>query len=276
MKDEWLADRERIFVESACLRVIHDLISGHPAPEVVLEDREHFACVLEYAGDGTRTWKQDLLSGLVDRAVSQRVAAILAEFHSRTLEKERIRDQFADGTNFYQLRLDPYLATTARRHPDIKPQLDEVASFLAEEKICLVHGDFSPKNILLLPDGRIWVIDCETAHYGNPVFDIAFCANHLILKSVHLNSPAHLEEARALWSSYWTQSGLARLEGEAVRTLAALMLARVDGKSPVEYLDDQKREMVRDVSHVLIQEREEAFAALIRRIRDRTGIGGSP
>lgn len=274
VKDEWLADRARIFAECACLRVIHDLISGHPAPSVVLEDRERFACVLEYAGDGTRTWKQDLLSGLVDRTVAQRVAAILAELHSRTLGKEGIRDQFGDGTNFYQLRLDPYLATTARRHPDIKPQLDEVSSFLVEEKLCLVHGDFSPKNILLLPDGRIWVVDCETAHYGNPVFDIAFCANHLILKSVHLNSPVHLEEARTLWSSYWSQSAFARLEGEAVRTLAALMLARVDGKSPVEYLDDKEREMVRKVSCILIQEREEAFAPLLWRVRDGTGIGG--
>ena len=276
VKDLWLADRSRIFAETACLTLIRDLIGGHAAPAVVYEDRELYACVLEYAGDGSRTWKQDLLSGCVDRTVTQRVAAILKDLHSQTLGKQNVKNQFGDDSNFYQLRLDPYLATTGRRHPDIKPQLDEIVSFLAQEKLCLVHGDFSPKNILLLPDGRLWVIDCEVAHYGNPVFDIAFCTNHLILKSVHLNSPVHLDEARAVWSSYWSESAFAHLEGEGVRTLAALMLARVDGKSPVEYLDDGERENVRRISRALVRDREEAFTALISRVRDQTGIGGGP
>jgi len=276
VRDLWLADRKRIFAEGACLRLIRDQIGGHPAPAVIFEDRENFACVLEYAGDGSRNWKQDLLSGVVDQAVTRRVANILAELHSKTFENEVVKKQFADDNNFRQLRLDPYLATTATRHPDIKPQLEEVAFFLAEEKYCLVHGDFSPKNILLLPDGRVWVIDCEVAHYGNPVFDIAFCTNHLILKSIHLNSPTHLEGATSLWSTYWSGTPSTNLEREGVRTLAALMLARVDGKSPVEYLTEHERQLVRSISHVLIQQREEAFADLIRMVNDRAGIGGGP
>jgi aminoglycoside phosphotransferase (APT) family kinase protein len=275
VKDEWFADTTRIFAECECLKLVRDLIGGRPAPEVLFEDKDHFACVLEYAGDGSRTWKQDLLSGLVDRKVTRRVAAILAELHSRTRGNERVKKELGGDSNFRQLRLDPYLATTALRHPEIKPELDEIASFLAKEKLCLVHGDFSPKNILLLPDGRVWIIDCEVAHLGNPVFDIAFCTNHLILKSVHLDSPAHLDEAQALWSMYWLGNPFADLEGEAVRTLSALMLARVDGKSTVEYLNDQERERVRNVSRVLIKEREETFTTLIRRVREGAGGGGA-
>jgi aminoglycoside phosphotransferase (APT) family kinase protein len=274
VKDEWFADRTRVFAECECLRLVRDLVEGHPAPAVLFEDKDHFACVLEYAGDGSRNWKQDLMSGFVDRRVTCRVAIILAEIHSKTRGNERVKKEFGDDSNFHQLRLDPYLATTARRHPDIKPEIDEITSFLAKEKLCLVHGDFSPKNILLLPDGRIWIIDCEVAHLGNPVFDIAFCTNHLILKSIHLNSPAHLDEAQALWSMYWSGNPFADLEGEAVRTLSALMLARVDGKSPVEYLNDQGKDKVRNVSRILIQEREENFTTLVRRVREGAGGGG--
>ena len=73
-------------------------------------------------GDGSRTWKQDLLSGLVDSAVARRAAAILTDFHSHTLGNANVRNRFRDGSNFYQLRLDPYLAATGRRHPDIKQE----------------------------------------------------------------------------------------------------------------------------------------------------------
>jgi len=95
---------------------------GHPAPAVVFEDRGLYACVLEYSGDGSRTWKQDLLSGLVDSAVARRAAAILTDFHSHTLGNASVRNRFRDGSNFYQLRLDPYQAATGSRHPDIKQE----------------------------------------------------------------------------------------------------------------------------------------------------------
>jgi aminoglycoside phosphotransferase (APT) family kinase protein len=126
--------------------------------------------------------------------------------------------------------------------PICAPRIETAIEPLLSVRRCLVHGDYSPKNLLLLPDGRIWVLDCEVAHFGNPAFDIAFCTNHLLLKSIHLKSPAHLREAGRLWRSYWTQVALpdgAERERDAVRTLAMLMLARVDGKSPVEYLTDE-------------------------------------
>ena len=275
VKDLWLADRNRIFAEVACLRLFRDRISGHPAPMVLFEDRENFSCVLEYAGDGSRNWKHDLMAGVVDSAVTRRVASVLAEFHSRTQGDEEVKRRFWDNTNFHQLRLDPYLSTTAAKHPALKPQLDEVSSFLAEERTCLVHGDFSPKNILLLPDGRLWVIDCEVAHYGNPIFDIAFCTNHLILKSIYLDSLPHLEEGRSLWSAYWSGTRFAHLEGEAVRTLSALMLARIDGKSPVEYLSERERRVVRSISRTLIQARDDSFATLTGMVSDHIRAEGS-
>jgi len=262
VQDEWLADRSRILREAACLRSIRRFVGEDAAPDVLLEDRENFACVIECAPDGSHTWKQDLLSGLVEPAITVRVASILATLHRRTRNNDQVKAEFGDVSNFVELRLDPYLVTIGKRHPDLKPAVDEVIEFLLSSRTCLVHGDYSPKNFLILPDARLWVIDCEVAHYGNPVFDIAFCVNHLLLKTVHLSSRSHLREAERLWALYWRQVGELGSEREAVRTLAGLMLARVDGKSPAEYLNDGSKESIRKVARRLVGERVDKFDEL--------------
>jgi aminoglycoside phosphotransferase (APT) family kinase protein len=268
VKDEWLADRSRVVREVACLKLIRNLSEMHPAPVVVCEDLKDFACAMEYGGDDSRTWKQDLLSGVVNPKVTHRVADILTRFHLTTSGREDMKELFGDNTNFVQLRIEPYLSTSARRNPEITAQINEISDFLLAGKVSVVHGDFSPKNILLLADGRMWILDCEVAHYGNPVFDIAFCTNHMMLKSVHLKSRRHLNEARVLWTTYWNGVTWHDLEGEGVRTLAALMLARVDGKSPVEYLTPDEKEEIRETSRALIMSREEDFEELTQRISD--------
>ena len=268
VKDEWYAPRERVFAEVASLRLIRETVKGSPAPRVILEDREDFAYVMEYAGDGYRTWKHDLLGGLIEHRTTREVASIMADLHSKTWLQETVARRFGDMTNFEQLRIDAYLTTTAKRHSDVKAQVEEIISFLRTERLCLVHGDFSPKNILLLQDGRTWLIDSEAAHYGNPVFDIAFCTNHLFLKAVHLRSRAHLDEAETLWSSYWNAGTWRQLEPEGVRTLAALMLARIDGKSPIEYLSEKDRDEVRRISHSFILSREVDFSRVSETIRE--------
>ncbi|MEM0349331.1 MAG: phosphotransferase [Candidatus Caldarchaeum sp.] len=80
VKDEWLADRWRIFRETGCLKVIRELVDKDAAPQVLLEDRESYSCVLEY-GEGGVTWKKLLMDGVVDNEVTTRVASILATLH---------------------------------------------------------------------------------------------------------------------------------------------------------------------------------------------------
>ena len=69
--------------------------------------------------------------------------------------------------------------------------LRALAERTAQTRIALVHGDVSPKNILVGPDAPV-LLDAECAWYGDPAFDIAFCLNHLLLKAVLL--PHHLDE----------------------------------------------------------------------------------
>ena len=122
---------------------------------------------------------------------------------------------------------------------------------------CLVHGDVSPKNILAGPAGPVF-LDAECAWYGEPAFDLAFCLNHLLLKC--LWTPAardgFLACFDALAAAYlagvrWEPPGA--LEARAARLLPALFLARVDGKSPVEYITaEAERDRVRRVARPLV------------------------
>lgn len=273
--EDWFADRERIVKEAACLRVIAKYVGQEFSPKVLGEDPMHFALLLECAPEGTVTWKKELLEGKIDPDVTGRVAYFLSEFHLKTMENEAdLRVEFSDQSNFIQLRINPYLVRIIGRHPDLKQQLDEIISGLITTKLCLVHGDFSPKNILLLPDGKVWIIDCEVAHLGNPAFDVAFCTNHLVLKAIHLSSFRQLNEAKRFWKKYWFDSQWSQQENFTTKVLAALMLARVDGKSPVEYLSEENRKLVRDLSRNLIANRVSNFEELTHvveeKIREKT------
>ena len=269
VEEDWFADRERIFREASCLKVIAEYVGQNFAPKVLGEDHAHYACLLECAPEGTVTWKKELLEGRVDPAITEKVAFFLSQFHGKTRGVESIKSTFSDPANFIQLRINPYLVRTSERHPDLKEPLDEIIANLLSKKLCLVHGDFSPKNILLLPDGRVWIIDCEVAHYGNPAFDVAFCANHLILKALHLSSYRHLDEVRNFWRSYWRAAGFSQQEQFSVRVLGALMLARVDGKSPAEYLSEKDRTTVRELSRILISDRVDDFKKLALMVEEK-------
>ncbi|MEM4417333.1 MAG: aminoglycoside phosphotransferase family protein [Nitrososphaerota archaeon] len=270
VQEEWVADVNRIFRESACLKAIRELVGEDTAPKVLLEDRQHHMFVMEY-GEGGVTWKEMLMKGRIEPSITYRAAQILAKLHTRSGGLEWVRKEFSEATNFHQLRVDPYILHTARKHPDIAGKLFEIADLLLTRKMCLVHGDYSPKNILYLRDGRLWVLDCEPAHYGHPGFDIAFCTNHLLLKSIHFNGSAYLREAGRLWREYWRGVGVdggGALEREAAMVLSALMLARVDGKSPVEYLSEENRVRTRLLAKKMIRDGVDSFEELSRRVEE--------
>lgn len=202
-------------------------------------------------------WKAQLLAGQVDPAVAAAVARIIATVHNASAGDATVAREFATRDNFFALRLEPYLVATGRAHPDLAPALNALAERTGAAQIALVHGDVSPKNILVGPASPI-VLDAECAWYGDPAFDLAFCLNHLLLKClVHPELMArYLAAFRALAETYldavrWEPR--AAIEARAAALLPALLLARVDGKSPVEYLQDGRaKERVRCVARPLV------------------------
>jgi len=198
-------------------------------------------------------WKQELMAGRVDVAAARRVGLSLGLLHAASAHRPDLATLFEYAENFHALRLAPYLLATAERHPALRDALHRLAQRTAASGKAVIHGDVSPKNILLGPQGPV-VLDAECACWGDPAFDLAFCLNHLLLKKlVHPEGAEALHDTfRALVSAYFEVVDFeprSELEARAAQLLPALLLARVDGKSPVEYLQTEvQRQQVRDAA----------------------------
>ncbi len=202
-------------------------------------------------------WKTQLMDGTVEPEVAAAVGHTLATLHAKSAHDPALAQAFDTLDNFYALRLEPYLLATARRHPQISAQIQDLTERTGKLKIALVHGDVSPKNILVGPRGPV-LLDAECAWYGDPAFDLAFCLNHLLLKCVvkPAQTDAYLRCFDALVEAYvgqCTWEPHEALESRAARLLPALFLARVDGKSPVEYLQEEHhRQLIRGCAMPMI------------------------
>jgi tRNA A-37 threonylcarbamoyl transferase component Bud32 len=203
-------------------------------------------------------WKAQLLHGEVDVTTAAAVGEALGMLHAASAGDASLAAEFATDDNFHALRIEPYLLATAAAHPALSDTLHSLAERTAATHLALVHGDVSPKNILVGPSGPV-LLDAECAWYGDPAFDLSFCVNHLLLKSLVL--PGYrtglLRSARTLAEAYvrgvdWEPRPA--VEARAASLLPALLLARVDGKSPVEYLtEDRHRLFVRTVASALLR-----------------------
>jgi aminoglycoside phosphotransferase (APT) family kinase protein len=218
-------------------------------PQIYFTSAEDGYFGMEYLGEDFLNWKHALLAGEFSGVRAGLAGRILGEIHRRTAGDEGLLKQFDTTQNFHQLRVEPYLLTTGERHPALRSLFDAEARRIESTREALVHGDFSPKNILIRGD-RMVLLDCEVAWYGDPVFDVAFFLNHLFLKSLH-HVPRRCggdEMVDAFWHAYAKQRSAdeaVAIEKRLVPLLLMLLLARVDGKSPVEYLAAAKQEFIR-------------------------------
>ena len=244
----WEAPVERNRYERLWLETAAAAAPG-AAPRVLAADDGGGVFAMEYVR--APVWKALLREGKAEPEFAARVGQILAAIHRATAHRADIARQFATDAIFHAIRLEPYLLATARAHPDLAPRFQALAQRTAETKVCLVHGDVSPKNILVTPR-RPMFLDAECAWYGDPAFDLAFCLNHLLLKCLWVPSAraALLECYDALSTAYGAP--FEGVQDRAASLLPALLLARVDGKSPVEYLTDENKRTVRSLARSLI------------------------
>jgi len=267
---DWFSERERIFREAAALRLLGPFFGDGGVPEVLFEDRENCLYAMSAAPAGARTWKSLLMEGAGRLETAERIGEMLAAMIASSRRNPDLESAFGDQTVFDQLRLDPYYRTTEQRHPDLAPYFERLIEDCKAARLSLVHGDWSPKNFLV--DGEaVMAIDFEVIHYGNPSFDVAFFLNHLVLKSFHLPQWAPLF-ARLAGRFWETVAGAMpvdaqELEAGALRQLGALLLARIDGKSPAEYIRaEDVRANVRSFARELIVHPPEAVGDVFRRL----------
>lgn len=305
--EEWLASVDRLDREVACLRFLEERLPKGTVPRLLFFDEGRHVYGMTTLPDSCVMWKSRLMEGDVDPALAKRIGLLLGEIHRLTWERKGIGDAFDDLAPFHQLRLDPYYRVTMERHPEVAAHFKRAIELATEHRSALVHGDFSPKNILV--DGkRVVLLDYEVAHYGDPAFDVAFLINHLLLKAVyHPGLGRKLVQAvREFWRGYLTGLGwqvdgdqgrdkaddsgegerdpahdgrdgiepgaaaVAELERRTILHLGCLHLARVDGKSPAEYLTtDVQRDQVRSQAQWILDQQDLGLGRVLAQVEAR-------
>ncbi|MEB8432624.1 aminoglycoside phosphotransferase family protein [Cocleimonas sp. KMM 6892] len=270
VKEDWNAPVHRNKAEYEWLK-----IAAAIAPESTMKlfgrsETLHGFAMEFLSGDDIYLWKTALLEETSNWDESVKVGELIGRIHSESALKGFDKSQFYHRDDFYALRIEPYLVFTSESHPEVSVILKRLADQLYEAENVLVHGDVSPKNILFR-DGKAIILDAECATMGDPAFDVAFALNHLLLKAIHIPTSTSrlLESVLDFWSAYhpsihWETS--ADLEERICQLLPALMLARVDGKSPVEYLSEHNRKRVRMMSLNLIQQPVQTLKQFVRTI----------
>ena len=262
--DEWLAKRERAITEADALRLAAR-IEPDSVPDVLDVDEDACALTVARAPGGWPNWKEELLKGHADPRVARSLGSLLARWHESTEGDDDVARRFSDSEAFEQLRIDPYYRTVMRRWPELECAIGAYVAAMLDTHLCLVHGDFSPKNVLV-GDGGMWVIDFEVAHVGDPVFDLAFMLNHLMLKAIHL--PAGLDGYRECADAFLGAYGRKAEPSYLLGHVGCLMVARVDGKSPAEYLTNAERLQARALGTRLVLDPPDAPENAWRRLEE--------
>jgi 5-methylthioribose kinase len=260
-KIDWFSQLDRIWREVDVLKTLETLLPAGAVPRVLSEDRDNYLFTMEAIDADHRVWKADLLDGVFDSSIAETLAGHLAAIHRGSTGNAEIAERIREQTVFDELRLDPFYRYVAQTCPRFEAPLTSLIERTTQRKDCLVLADFSPKNILLTSGGPV-IVDFETGHYGDPGFDIGFFLSHLLLKTVrhHERVPKAIAPAKRFWSVYcgelsimpapeWLKAGRRdpTFERQSIEHLAACMLARVDGKSRVDYLTESwQPDFVRD------------------------------
>jgi aminoglycoside phosphotransferase (APT) family kinase protein len=267
--ENWHAPVTRNAVEYAWLAFAARHRPGN-APRLLAHDPDAGYFAMEFLPHPV--WKGELMAGRIDPAVAGAVGDVLGGLHWASTREPGLATEFATDANFAALRLEPYFGTTARRHPRLAGRLTALSERTAAIHLALVHGDISPKNILVGPAGPIF-LDAECAWFGDPAFDVAFCLTHLSLKM--LVRPERAPDLRAAagrllaaHAAHVTWEPAAAFDRRVATLLPAVLLARVDGASPVEYLTDASRRAVREAATDMLLEPATTTSRLLDRWRD--------
>ncbi len=247
-EEEWISDPQRLDVEVAALRRVGEWFP-EAVPVVLHHDTTDHVCLMSCAPNDAIPWKSAMMAGRFDSTTASAAGKLLRDIHREsTLRQESVRPEFDDVTFFNQLRIEPFHRFLINRYQDLEGPIDGLISDLTDRRTALVHGDFSPKNMLVRPSGELILLDFEVSHWGNPTFDVAYCLAHLMLKGWAVGPPSGaLACIESFLGSYSGSDGAS--VSRLLPHLGLMLLARLDGKSPVSYLQDPAlRATIRDVA----------------------------
>jgi len=280
---DWFSSPERIHREALGLRWLARLAPPGSITPLLFEDRERHLLAMQAVPQPHENWKTVLLAGEICADHFQQFATLLATIHREAHGRVDLAELFGDRSFFESLRLEPYYGYSAQQAPAAAAFLDSLIRETLACRITLVHGDYSPKNVLI-HEGRMVLLDHEVIHFGDPAFDLGFSLTHFLSKAHHL--PALRREFASAAREYWRvySEGLgapawpgwaADLEPRAVRHTLACLLARVVGRSPLEYLDAGERIRQRDAVLRIVPSAPASIADLISQFEERLCLSSS-
>ena len=260
----WKADQRRAIVEANGMKLLHS-ITPTSVPELIDFDPEDFTLTMERLPRECTVWKSDLLSGVIKPSIGEDLGRILATWHNFGADSKESRDAYMEDSLFDQLRVTPFYRAVAKVNPALDARIQELITEISTLKITLVHGDFSPKNIMITGVNRPIVLDFEVMHTGNPVFDLGFVSAHLLCKYLRTEDPAHKnplrETALAFIDSYARTCNI-EVAKSLPHHVAVIALARVEGVSPVNYLDEAGKARVQSVTKAALANPQITFEGL--------------
>ncbi len=264
---DWRAPVIRNEYEVAWFETVAEAVP-EAVPEILGHDPEAGLFAMAWLDPSNhRLWKADLAAGVADPAVAHAVGDRLGRIHAATAGRPELAEVFPTDSIFHAIRLEPYLEAAGRTRPEVAAELTALVARTASTRRCLVHGDVSPKNIQVGPTGPLF-LDAECAWWGDPAFDLAFCLNHLLLKCLWVPGKAagFLRCFERMSAAYFAQvdwEEAEALEARVASLLPGLFLARVDGKSPVEYLTEETdKALVRETAIGWLKRPPATLAAL--------------
>ena len=272
---DWRSDPSRSHREALGLVWLTRLAPRGTITPLLFEDEENHLVAMAAVPQPHENWKARLLTGALDKAYVEKFGELLGVIHRHSREfRLELAVVFDDRTFFVTLRLEPYYSFTASRNPNATSFFEQLLLDTRATRETLVHGDYSPKNILVQEDMLI-LLDHEVVHWGDPAFDLGFSLTHLLSKAHHLvaHRADFLHAAESFWRSYCEAAGeIGRsesLQDRAARHTLGCLLARVDGRSPLEYLTEVERSRQREIALTLMQRPPKTVPALIASFAER-------
>ncbi len=239
--EKWEADQRRAIVEADALKLFHSL-SPDQVPELLFMDPNNFVLGMERVPLGSTVWKDDLLAGIYQPGIATILGRTLGQWHIFGETNRDSRAKFREDTLFEQLRVDPFYRFVAERNQALRAAIQGLIDELENDESSIVHGDFSPKNFMVSPTGNLFILDFEVTHVGNPVFDLAFLLAHLLCKFFRAEATADAKHLSLIAAEFLCEyEQLRALPSSLAKHTALIALARVEGKSPVNYLNSNQQ-----------------------------------
>ena len=260
----WKADQRRAIVEANGMKLLHS-ITPESVPDLIDLDPDEFTLTMDRLPRECTVWKTDLLEGVIKPSIGEDLGRILATWHNFGASSKEALDAYMEDSLFDQLRVTPFYRAVAKVNPALDNRIQELITEISTMKITLVHGDFSPKNIMITGADKPIVLDFEVMHTGNPVFDLGFVSAHLLCKFLRTEDStqrALLRETAIAFINSYAKTCSIPVSTSLPHHVAVIALARVEGVSPVNYLDEAAKARVQSVTKSAIANPSATFEGL--------------